>query len=143
MINGELIAIGSALTVGVGLLPITYEPFVGPRFVFRLFVRVGLIVLGVLALGSLGAALWSTTAAAALAIGVLGIAIGVHHSVWAAANSNVMFLWPGVAAAGCGLTFADAIWSGPSLAAHSPLVLVGLALFGLGFVATFFNLGSR
>src|SRR5947209_1560219 len=108
------------MTVVIGLMPITYQPFSGLSFALRLVGRLGLIALVAVALGRLAAFQWPTTTAAALAIGGLGIAIALHHTAWAASSRTVMYLWPGVAAAGCGLIFAISVWFGSSVAAHIP-----------------------
>jgi len=131
----------AALTVSIGLIPISYEPFAGRQTVVRLLFRIGLIALGALALGVVGELVWPRSTAAAVALGTLGIAIAIHHAVWAAASGAAMFLWPGVAAAGCGLLLGG-VWYEQRVTLDE-LQLIGLAVTAAGMAATFFNLGRR
>lgn len=89
---------------------------------------------------------WSEAAASSAVLLSLGLALGVHHATWARSVRQPMFLWPGVAAAGCGLMFASILWIHHTGTAHPTSLIaaafVGAGFVGLGLVATLLNWGA-
>ena len=139
--HAGIAVVGWVITSMVGLMPATYQPSIGRVALRRLAIALGsALVLGAGAglLASLG---WSARVGVSVGLVAVGIVVLIHHALWAWSSRRLMFLWPGIAAAGSSVLFGSVLVSSGSLVAQ-PIVLVGIGLFVVGASATFFNVGA-
>ena len=125
----------------VGLMPATYQPSIGRGALRRLGIGLGSALLLGAGAGLLASLGWSARIGVSVGLVAVGVVVLVHHALWALSSRRMMFLWPGIAAAGSGVLFGSVLVSSGSLVAQ-PIVLLGIGLFVVGASATFLNVGA-